>query len=156
MKHINSLSGVVGQGQKIIMKLLLIQVVKKQNKKTYHRFLIISIMNFGLMFMEFVDCLKIGLISCSWIWNRQNMCLKNSANMEVYIQKMKEKYLVRSTFFVKKGSSKKRLPCRFQILHTLIKVAERLLFSLICIQTRPVLLCARAIFLAAYHIVRFC
>ena len=110
--------------------------------------------------------------SCSWssliVWKSasypvveseidKKCVLKNSANMEVYIQKkMKEKYLVHSTFFVKKGSSKKRLPCRFQILHTLIKVAERLLFSLICIQTRPVLLCARAIFLAAYHIVRFC
>ena len=34
MKYINSLSGVVGQGQKIIMKLLLIQVVKKQKKLT--------------------------------------------------------------------------------------------------------------------------
>ena len=153
MKHINSLSGVVGQGQKIIMKLLLIQVVKKQNKK---------------LTTGFWSSASWISASCSWssliVWKSasypvveseidKKCVLKNSANMEVYIQKkMKEKYLVHSTFFVKKGSSKKRLPCRFQILHTLIKVAERLLFSLICIQTRPVLLlCARYLLSSLSH-----
>ena len=89
MKHINSLSGVVGQGQKIIMKLLLIQVVKKQKKLT----------------TGFWSSASWISASCSWssliVWKSasypvveseidKKCVLKNSANMEVYIQKKNE------------------------------------------------------------------